>query len=68
MRVSAAYLERVAREWQAAYVEAHDKSAPAIVWERGWFRIFNDSRWRPRYRRATIEAMTKTLRKSFSHD
>lgn len=65
MRVSAAYLERVAKDWQKAFQEAHDKPAPAVVWEKGWFRIENS--WRPRYRRATLEAMTKTLRKGFTH-
>lgn len=65
MRVSAAYLERVARDWQQAFQQAHGKDAPAVVWEKGWFRINNESGWHPRYRRATLEAMTKTLRKGF---
>jgi hypothetical protein len=61
VRVSAAYLERVARDWQDAYCAAHQKPAPHIVWERGWFRIV-DGGYRPKYRRAKLEQMTATLK------
>lgn len=56
MRVTAAYLERVARDWQSAYAKAHDKMAPPVTWERGWFTISNERR--PKYRRAQLEQMT----------
>jgi hypothetical protein len=58
MRVTTSYLERVARDWQKAYREANSRDAPAVVWEHGWFKI--DSK---RYRRATLEDMTNTLRR-----
>lgn len=63
MKVSAAYLERVARDWQQAFKEVHGKSAPGVYWENGWFRIENPTGWNPRYRRAKLEEMTSTLRK-----
>ncbi len=63
MRVSAAYLERVGRDWQKAFRAAHGKTAPAIIYERGWFKIENSAG--TKYRRATIEQMTKVLRKGF---
>lgn len=64
MRVSAAYLERVARDWQLAFVKAHGRSAPHIEWVRGWFRI-GVGPYRQGYRRAQLEQMTKVLRKGF---
>lgn len=63
MRVSAAYLERVARNWQAAFTEAHGKTAPPITWAKGWFTIKQTTA--RKYRRTQIEAMTKVLRKGF---
>jgi hypothetical protein len=63
MRVSASYLERVARDWQHAFEAAHGKPAPSIIWQKGWF-VIESTRWR--YRRAAIEEMTKTLRKGFT--
>jgi hypothetical protein len=65
MRVSASYLEKVAKDWQRAFTEANGKVAPAVTWERGWFKI-DGGQWR--HRRATLEEMTKTLRKGFKHD
>ena len=62
MRVSAARLEGVAKEWQAAFSEAHGKTAPSITLENGWFQIGDD---RPKYRRWQIERMTKVLRAGF---
>lgn len=64
-RVHVAEIEQTAREWQRAFEAAHDKAAPPVYWERGWFRIDHGG-WAPRYRRATLEAMTKTLRKGFT--
>lgn len=59
MRVTASYLERVARDWQSAYVSANDgKPAPSIKWEKGWFIVQGH-----RYRRAKVEMMTGVLRK-----
>lgn len=61
MRVSAAYLERVAREYQAAYSAANEEPAPGLVWQRGWFvmrRSIGSSR---KYRRAEIEEMRDEL-------
>lgn len=57
MRVSAGYLERVAREWQRAYLAANGKDAPAVVWEKGWFKIGSI-----RYRRQRLEEMTANLK------
>ena len=64
MRVSAAYLERVAKNWQDAFAKAHEKTAPPVTWERGWFTIGNERRHK--YRRAQLEQMTKVLRKGFT--
>jgi len=64
MRVSAAHLERVARDWQRAFEDAHGKTAPTVEWVRGWFRIGNGT-IRKGYRRADLEQMTKVLRKGF---
>ena len=59
MRVTASYLERVARDWQKAYAAANDgKMAPAVRWEKGWFIVEGF-----RYRRAKLEMMTGVLRK-----
>lgn len=63
MKVTAAYLKRVAHDWQRAFEVAHMKPAPVIVWERGWFFIKNEPK--RRYRRAALEEMTKVLRKGF---
>lgn len=60
MRFSAAYIERIAKEWQAAFAKAHQRTAPPVTWERGWFTIGDESR--SKYRRWQIERMTKTLR------
>lgn len=65
MKVSAGYLERVARDWQKAFEAAHNKPAPPIVWERGWFRV-DQGTYKPRYRRAKVEEMTKVLRRGFT--
>lgn len=67
MRVTTAYLERVARDWQAAFASAHGKTAPAIRWSRGWFRI-GDGPLGKGYRRTELEQMTKTLRKGFTQE
>jgi len=64
MRVTAAYLERVARDWQSAYAKAHERTAPPVTWVRGWFTIGNERR--AKYRRAQLEQMTKVLRKGFT--
>lgn len=61
MKVSAAYLERVAREYQAAYAAANEETAPAITWQRGWFIIGNRPSFR--YRRTAIEEMRDELRR-----
>jgi len=58
VRVTAGYLERIARDWQKAYREANSKGAPAVTWANGWFQIGAH-----RYRRATLEDMTSTLRR-----
>jgi len=65
MRVSAAYLERVAKDWQHAFEAAHGKPAPQIRWSRGWFRI-GDGPLGTGYRRTKLEQMTKVLRKGFT--
>jgi 2-methylcitrate dehydratase PrpD len=57
MRVTTAYLERVAREWQAAYLAANGKTAPPVVWEKGWFKV-----GAIRYRRQRLEEMTQNLK------
>lgn len=57
MRVTAGYLQRVAREWQAAYVAANDKEAPPVAWENGWFKVGTI-----RYRRKRLEEMTRNLK------
>jgi len=64
MRVSAGYLERVAKDWQNAYAKAHERTAPSVTWEKGWFTIGNERR--SKYRRAKLEQMTKVLRKGFT--
>lgn len=64
MRVSASYLERVARDWQQAFQRAHGRSPPAVEWVRGWFRI-GVGPFRQGYRRAQLEQMTKVLREGF---
>jgi hypothetical protein len=64
MRVSAAYLERVGKDWQHAFAEAHGKPAPEITFANGWYRIEN-GRIASRYRRSQLEQMTKVLRKGF---
>ena len=56
-RFSIHYLEKLAREWQQAYEVANDKTAPAVVWQRGWFVI-----GAKRYRRAEFEKMRNELR------
>jgi hypothetical protein len=57
MRVSAAYRERLIREWQEAYEVANDKTAPAVTIDRGWFLIGTK-----RYGRARFEEMRNNLR------
>jgi len=56
VRVTAGYLERVARDWQKAFREANGKDAPAVTWEKGWFKI--DGK---RYRRRALEEMRDRL-------
>lgn len=60
-RFTAGYLERVGRDWQDAYAKVNGRKAPPIAWESGWFRIKYDG-YQPRYRRAQLERMTRTLR------
>ncbi len=60
MRVTAAYLERLARDWQDAYQAINDQTAPAVVWEKGWFLISGASS--TKYRRAKLEEMRDRLR------
>lgn len=62
-RFSAAYLERVAKDWQAAYAKAHSRTAPSVTWENGWFTINNERS--PKYRRRQLERMTKVLGAGF---
>ncbi len=62
MRVSTAYLNKVARDWQKAYEAAHRNEAPTVFWENGWFKIDDGRGYTPRYRRAKLEQMTATLR------
>lgn len=57
MRVTAAYLERVARDWQKAYRAANDKDPPPVIWEKGWFKVGTI-----RYRRQRLEEMTRNLK------
>lgn len=57
MRMSAAYLERVIRDWQRAYINANGKDAPSVVWEKGWFKVGT-----MRYRRKRLEEMTENLK------
>lgn len=64
MKVPASEIRRVAEEWQQAFRTAHGKPAPRIVWEVGWFRIYQGQR-AARYRRTQIVQMTKVLRKGF---
>lgn len=59
-----AKIERVAKDWQSAYAKAHERTAPPVTWEKGWFTIGNERY--PKYRHAQIEQMTKTLRKGFT--
>lgn len=66
MRVTTGYLEKVARDWQAAFEVAHGKTAPAVTWERGWFKIDHRAGYTRRYRRAALEEMTKVLRRGFN--
>jgi hypothetical protein len=62
-RFSAAYIERIAKDWQRAFAEAHGKTAPAVTWARGWFTINNERS--PKYRRRQLERMTEVLRIGF---
>jgi hypothetical protein len=55
-RFSAAYLENLARRWQAHYQRTSGKTAPNVVWEKGWFII--EGR---RYRRTELERMVERL-------
>lgn len=63
MRVTAAYLERVAREYQAAYTAANEEAAPDLIWQRGWFVMTRGSGTSRKYRRAEIEEMRDELRR-----
>lgn len=63
MRVTAGYLERVAKDWQQAFENAHGKPAPPITRKGGWFTIKQSTEHK--YRRAQIEQMTKVLRNGF---
>lgn len=63
MKVTAAYLERVAREYQAAYTAANGEPAPGIVWQRGWFVITRSIGSSRKYRRTEIEEMRDELRR-----
>jgi hypothetical protein len=65
MRVTDAYRERVVKDWQRAFSEAHSKTAPEVTYANGWYRIGDGSRG-SRYRRAKLEQMTKVLRKGFT--
>lgn len=56
MKVTAGYLERLARDYQSAYEAANDALAPPIIWQRGWFKINH-----ARYRRKQVEEMRDTL-------
>jgi hypothetical protein len=58
MRVSEGYIERVAQQWRSAFQQVNGRKAPKVVWERGWFRIKGVE---TRYRRTTLEKMTKNL-------
>lgn len=60
-------VERVALEWKLAFQKAHNKAPPAITWDHGWFTVHHSLEWNPRYRRATVEAMTRTLRRGFTN-
>lgn len=60
MRVTAAYLERLMRDYQQAYAAANSKPCPRLRWEKGWFTIGESGR--TKYRRARLEEMLANLR------
>lgn len=59
MKLSAAYIQRLIREYQQAFEAVHDKPAPTIAWENGWFRFFPNG---IRFRRPVFEEMRDRLR------
>jgi len=60
VRVTAAYIERLIRNYQKAYEAANNKPCPPLIWEDGWFSI-GESR-RTKHRRAKLEEMLANLR------
>jgi hypothetical protein len=58
MKVSASYLENLARDYQKAYAAANDETAPTVTWQRGWFSI---GRPAVRRRRKELEEMRDEL-------
>jgi hypothetical protein len=59
-RFSAARIEQIIREWQAAFAEANQRTAPPVIWEKGWFTIGDERQ--SKYRRWQLERMTQNLR------
>jgi hypothetical protein len=57
MKVTDAYIQRLAREWTSAYEAANGKEAPTVFWINGWFRID-----RKKIRRKQLEDMRDVLR------
>lgn len=58
MKVTDAYIQRLAREWTEAYEAANGKEAPTVFWVDGWFRISLQ-----KVRRRTLEKMRDELRR-----
>lgn len=52
--------EEIIRSWSNAYEQANGKPAPRMVYENGWYVLFNPLR-QP-FRRAAVESMAATLR------
>jgi hypothetical protein len=63
MKVTAAYIEQLIRDYQSAYTDANEATAPAVTWSRGWFTIGRPS---ARYRRKALEEMRDELRRRAS--
>jgi hypothetical protein len=59
MKLSAAHIQRLIREYQQAFEAVHNKPAPTIAWENGWFRFFPNG---IRFRRSRFEEMRDRLR------
>lgn len=57
MKVTDAYIQRLAREWSAAYEAANGKEAPTVFWVNGFFRIDGQ-----KIRRKKLEDMRDVLR------